>query len=186
MARGRPRKQGIPRDPDGKPSRRYTAEMTEREARSVMIAARVRMYGVTEHQAGLNEIGMPNAGNLYGRMRLQGTLSADQWSAAEWYVNKRNAWLRAIQAKGEASGGDGQGTNRGDTDSYVDWVRETIDTWKQVIDCVQDISIETRSPVKAALDMFLKPDGGVYLPHLEGTFKVGLNAIYRRFLQGRR
>jgi hypothetical protein len=179
-SRPKARKHGH-REPSGRLSRRIEhvkarTDMTEAEAKSVGIAARIR-HGIPAHLADLSDAGRPNVGTLHGRMRLMNDITADQWTAAEWYRGARQRWLRAIQAPEriiEASEGAG-----GDGISF----REAKEAWDEIVDCLLEVSTQIRSPIIAAFDVLLVREQMV--EHMVGDLRVGLNAIHRRFLQGK-
>jgi hypothetical protein len=183
MAKGHKR-HGVPRDSKGRIERRYYDgnDMTAREARSVAIQARVRVFGISPELASIDA--QVNAGSVIGRMRLQGSLTADQWDALDWWLRQRDAYLRAILAKREGSSGAGPGNGGEDTDGYAEWCEDKIKLWDEIRDVIQDMANETRAQLFAALDYIAVKD--IYLPHLEGPLRYAANAIHRRFLQGRR
>jgi len=175
------------REPNGRLSRRIVhmharEEMTQREAQSVAIAARMRHTGLPEAVVSLNHAGRPNAGTVHGIMCLRGDLSRNQWDAAEWWIGKRAANLRAINAPGQETGAGPGGEF--DPDRHAEFCRLARETWASVCDCVQAASTEARAPLAAALDMFLVR--GHHLEHMTGDLRLALNAIHRRFLAGQR
>lgn len=199
---GGPRVEG-PREPNGKPSRRVIhvgerREMSERKAKSVGIAARMKHTGLPEHLAGLNQAGMPNGGTVHGVMRLlgeqaerlaeqrgrpvvlgDGMLSAGQWSAAEWYLGSRIAYLRAIDAPGRKTTERGAGLGIVDPDQQAEWARLTIETWAAIGSTLQAVSATARRPIAAAFDVILVRNQP--MPHLEGDLRLGLDAILTAF-----
>lgn len=180
-----PPRQAGEREPSGRLSRRAEhvrerEEMTEAEAKSVVIEARVR-HGIPRHLADLSDAGRPNAGTVHGIMRLRNELDQDQWSAAEWFLGRRAAYLRAVAAPGrpiepvEAAVGE---------DDAADWARAAIGRYHEVLDCIRDVSSQVRAPVISAFDVILVRQQ--YLPHLVGDLRIGLNAVHRVFLAGQR
>lgn len=69
-SRGRPKLEGIPRQPNGQPAR-SRARMRE-AARATVTAARMRQYGLTKEQAGSDL-----AGFAIGRMAISGAFGKD-------------------------------------------------------------------------------------------------------------
>jgi len=174
------------REPNGRLSRRVVYarerdEMNERDAQSVVIAARMRHTGLPEAAVSLNHAGRPNAGTVHGIMCLRGDLTREQFDAAEWWIGKRGAWLRAIDASDTAGAGPGGDF---DPDKHAEFCRAARETWQAVCDCIQTASTENRSPLASALDVFLVR--GHHLNHLVGDFRLALNALHRRFLAGKR
>jgi len=157
--------------------------MTENEAKSVVIEARIR-HGVDPAYADLSDAGRPNAGTVHGRMYLDGSLNKDQWDAAEWFILKRAGYLRSILAAGEAVQSEGPDHGMMDSGAYEDWCKQTRELWAAVMSCLQEVSIQVRSPVIAALDHMLNRNWHVVT--MEGDLRVGLNAIHRHFLADRR
>lgn len=185
MARAGRKRKNVPRQPNGQPSRRVAhiaaqKEMTEEEAKFVVIKARMRHTGLPEHLVDLADAGKPNAGTLHGVLRLSGEITAAEWQAAEWYLAKRAAWLRSILARGEGviSGGNVHGMD--DQDAYIEWCRSAAGEWEEVAECLREASILARSPVLAAFDVILIRDQRV--DHMVNDLKAGLNAIYKRFI----
>lgn len=185
--RGRKRK-ATTREPNGRPSRRKIhiqerTEMTEREAKSVALAARARMTGLPEHLIdGKPETGKPNVGTTHGALCLTGQITADQWSAAEWFLHRRNEYLQAIKAPG-AQWQQGQEAGS-DPSAYANWCARAKQAWRGIVACIAEASIETRSPVMAAFDHILeRQTPGLH--HMLGDLRTGLNAIHRGFLVAR-
>lgn len=180
--------QNVAREPNGRPSRRKVhvqerEDMTQREAQSVAIAARMRHTGLGEAVVSINHAGRPNAGTMHGIMCLRGELSREQWDAAEWWIGKRAAWLRAIDTPRQGTGDTGAGGIT-DDDRHAEWCAIAAATWAAVTACVQAASTDTRQPLAAALDVILARQH--YLHHMVGDLRLALNAIARQFLSGQR
>ena len=176
------------REPNGRLSRRVLhtkerEEMTQREAQSVAIAARMRHTGLPEEVVSLNVAGRPNAGTLHGIMCLRGDISREQWDAAEWWIGKRGAWLRAIESPNQETGRT-EGGGQFDPDRHAEFCRMAREIWSAVCDCIQTASTENRAPLMSALDVFLVR--GYHLQHMVGDLRIALNAVHRRFLAGQR
>lgn len=175
------------REPNGRLSRKHVhvqerEEMTAKEAQSVVVQARMRLFGLSEEAAARNVAGRPNAGTLHGIMCLRGDISRAQWDAAEWWIGKRAAYLRSIQARDQRTGGDPSGSF--DEQAHEQWCAAIASTWDAALDCIQQASTEARSPLAAALDVFLFRDE--YVAHMVGDLRLALNAIHRRFLSAER
>jgi len=166
------------REPNGRLSRRvvYAREredMNEREARSVAIAARMRVFGLTEAQAKAQE-----GGTVIGRMRHSRELTADQVEAAFSYLEARNAYHRAIGAVSDTGRAPlpetkGEGT-------YEEFCEGAIKRWNAITEALSCVMVELRSPSPvSALDNFVVRD--VYVAHLVGDLRVALNALDRHF-----
>jgi len=174
------------REPNGRLSRKIIDRearmaMTEQEAKSVAIEARIR-HGVDPAYADLSDAGRPNAGTVHGRMCLARSLSLEQWTAAEFYLGTRLAYLRSIEAQLEVSQPAEGGT--GTDESYVEWCQAIGERWREVVKRLQEVSTMSRSPVLAAFDVILVR--GQLMPHMDGDLRLGLNAIHTHFLAQRR
>jgi len=171
-------KQMFPREPNGRISRRRIhimdrQEMTQREAQSVAIEARMRLFGLTAEQAKQQE-----GGTVIGRMRQARELSADQAEAASTYLSARNAYHRAIGAVSDTGRiplpeAEGCGT-------YEEFCQMARTRWDAITEVLQSVMIEIRSPAPvSALDHFAVRD--VYVAELVGDLRVALNALHRHF-----
>ena len=149
--------------------------MTQREAQSVAIAARMRHTGLPEEVVSLNHAGRPNAGTVHGIMQLRGDISREQWDAAEWFIGKRAAWLRAIESPNQETGASAGGDF--DPDRHAEFCRIARAEWAIINDCIQAASTETRSPLMAALDVFLVRNH--HAAHMAGDLRIALNVIHR-------
>lgn len=184
--KGQKRMQGN-REPNGRLSRRkaHVADrMTEEafENQRVVLEARARHTGLPAYLVAINEAGRPNAGSVHGIMCLRKELSREQWDAAEWWIGKRAAWLRAIETPHQETGPSAGGDH--DPERHAAFCRRAREEWSAILSCVQEASTETRSPLAAALDVFLTRQQ--HVEHMAGDLRIVLNAIHRRFLAARR
>jgi hypothetical protein len=191
MARrgGKKRKAGIKREANGRASRRLddvkrsqklSDEMSEAEAKSVALEARMRHTGLKLELLDLQDAGRPNAGTVHGVLLLRGDITKDQYTAAEWYIGRRCEYFRCQQIP-DPDVPRFLGSGHGDEDKYESWVVATKAMWSDVLDCIQDASTQSRSPLKSALDTLLARQ--VMVEHQVGDLRLGLNAITRRFIQ---
>lgn len=187
--RGRKRKI-ITREPNGRASRRKIDiqernDMSEREAKAPAIAARMRRTGLSEiYVDGKPETGKPNVGTQQGLLFMTGYITMDQWTAAEWYLHRRNEYLQAVKAPG-AQFQAHEAVISSDPAAYAGWCENAKAVWACVRNCIHRASVEARSPVMAAFDHVLER-GGEGLDHMYGDLRIGLNAISREFLMARR
>lgn len=166
------------REPNGRLSRRVVhakerEEMTQREAQSVAIAARMRVFGLTEAQARGQD-----GGTVIGRMHHAKELTSDQVEAGFVYLEARNAYHRAIGVASDTGvaplpEAKGSGT-------YEEFCEAAIKRWTAVTDVLTCVMVEVRSPAPAAaLDNFVVRD--MYVEHLVGDLRIALNALHRHF-----
>jgi len=184
------RKKTIAREPNGRASRRKEHimernEMTEREAKAPAIAARMRRTGLSEiYVDGKPETGKPNVGTPQGLLFMTGYITLDQWTAAEWYLHRRNEYLQAVKAPG-AQFQPHEEIISSDPAAYARWCENAKAVWAGIRNCLHRASIEARSPIAAAFDHVLERSGEG-LVHMYGDLRIGLNAILREFLMARR
>jgi hypothetical protein len=185
---GRKRVIGVPREANGRISRRkqdrqMRDEMTADEAKRVVLEARRRHTGLPDHYLDLQDAGRPNAGTLHGIMHLRGELDRDQWRAAEWYLGRRSDYLRAIGAPApEAYIDVPPGT--GDPDRHAAWASGVMARWAEVMGCIRDAWIRHRQPLASALDLILVRQQ--YLDHMVRPLRIALDALDERFLRAAR
>lgn len=172
-----------PREPNGRLSRRKAhvlsrEAMAAKEARSVVVAARMRMFGLSEARASTQE-----GGPVIGRMLLREELDDDQAEAAARYLEIRNAYHRAIGAVSDTGRApppeeEGEGT-------YEDFCYRARKRWSAAEGVIRDVMQEQRSPAPAsALEHFIVRD--MYVPELVGPLREALNALHRHFVRGDR
>jgi hypothetical protein len=175
----------VKREPNGQASRRK-ADVAARKLESELdvlsepLKARARIYGLAEAVFNERRIGEPNANTHHGLLYFQRFIDRTQWNAAGWYLEKRDARLRAICAPGNAIVREGPSHDMADSDSYERWVGEITELWLEITDCLQQCSIVHRSPIISAFDVIL--ERGKIIPHMMGDLRYGLNAIDRRFI----
>lgn len=173
---GRPRKDG-PREANGRIDRHWSKAETERAVTEVGLSARQRLYGLGEEHARRWE-----AGTVIGRMHIGGSLSKVQYDAANEYIVVRNAYHRAIGAKGDfvQPSPDDHGTG-----TYEDFCRAARQRYDAMQDALRDLMVEVRSPAPvSALDVFVTKD--VYMAELEGDLKLALNRLAKHFFESAR
>lgn len=175
------------REPNGRLSRRPEDTMnriteTEAQIKSVALEARQRHTGIW---AEVIDIAKPNPGTEHGVLCLQGVLTGDQWSAAEWYLNARACHLRAICAPGGEGSSRGSANPPSEHDSkYIRWAQESEDMWGLIRKCLVEASAQSRSPILAAFAEILEK--GNRMDHMTGDLRLGLNALHRSFFIDRR
>jgi len=174
---------GPRREPNGRLSRRIEDkaardEMTEMEAKVVMLEARGRKYNLPPDKLDVVDAGKPNVGTVHGLLCLQGLINRDQFDAAEWFIGKRNAWARAMEAPGEPIASKEAG--RFDEEAHQRFCQKAREQWREIVAVIQDASTQSRSPVMAALDHLLVRQ--IDLGHLHGDLRIGLNALRKAFL----
>ncbi len=173
------------REPNGRLSRRIDevvtrTEMTEVEAKSVMITARERHTGLKGEAVDVVDAGKPNAGTIHGLMVLHKRLSLDQFVAAEWFLERRREWARAVEMPGEPLDPKPNWRKTFDEESHEKFCRTAKNRWGEIMGVLQEASIQSRSPILSALDHILIRQQD--LEHMDGDLRTGLNAIRRAFL----
>lgn len=176
--RGRPRIEGVAREPNGRISR---SGIRHEPADVVALEARRRIWGLTE-----KEVKDQMAATFVGRLRLlnkrtQGEegISQAQYDASQSYLALREAYLRAIQAPGRLIDAEGTGATLSE-DEYEDWVRRTKEAWKECSRSIMEAQCFYRHEnLFAALDLCVVRDEPH--EHLVGSLRTVLNYLARHF-----
>jgi hypothetical protein len=179
--KGRGRLPGT-REPNGRLSRRKVhqeardAETSAKEKAENMetgVAARMRLFGLSEAKASQQE-----AGSVVGRMLIGKQLNQDQYDASRTYLEARNAYHRSQSVKpdtGVPPAPPAWETGRGDFEGFCEGAKAR---WHGIKQAVQQACLETRSQGPAvALDTIVVHDQ--HVPHLVGDLRIALNALHR-------
>ena len=86
---GRPRIEGVTREPNGRPLRSERKTETEKEARAVVIDARTRLHGLSESDSAQHY-----AGSVLGRLFLAKALTKRQFDAGSKLAEAFEAYYR--------------------------------------------------------------------------------------------
>ena len=150
--------------------------MTQREAQSVVVEARMRHHGLSERDASNNL-----AGTVIGRLFMQGQqneevlcISQDQYEAAVWFLERRNDFKCAHLSPDAFWKNLGRG-GEPDEESYETFVKSARSIWRQIMEALQEKQTQTRTAVIEGVRQFVIDDR--YMPHLLGELREGLNAI---------
>ena len=168
--KGRKRKPNVRRYPTGQivqPQARETAEA----ARSTVIEARQRVFGLNETKAA-----EPDAVDILGRMYLAGEISQRQKQAGDRYVEIRRDYRKAILARRMPSGGNlerlhGHDDSDGTDQAYVAWCERSIAVYdhlrRALMDCGEPLAITVLDGVIDEQPLW----------DFVGTLRLALNAI---------
>lgn len=165
---GRPRKAGK-REPNGRHSRRISFrqaddEMTEKEAKSVVLEARARQLGLPSDKLDVSDPGEPNAGTPHGLLFLAELIDRDQWAAASWFIGLHQAYLRAIDAPGAFLAIERKPSTATEAE-IAEWVNFTVGLYRSTLRRLDELAkrgrfaatafdyvlIQGRPPTKAML-----------------------------------
>lgn len=167
--RGRPKKEGVMRESNGRASR-----AKEPPAR-VAIAARMKHAGLSMSQA-ID----PKAETYIGRLAMQGTgsgISNDQYDAAIRFRTLRNEYRKALHSKGayyEPS------TGADDYEAYRKWAETAIRRHADVIDLIRSEQQEFRNQnLYAALEHVVVED--LPLDYMIGPVRIVCNLLSKHF-----
>lgn len=167
---GRPRKQNVAREPNGRISR--STEICKQA-----IYARMRLFGLTEKSAGSYL-----AGTVVGRMVMQGSLTRDQYDATIEYSRRRNAYQCAIGAKADYKEPRPDHEPDGDFESFC---RKAKLDHAEMIEALSELCVSLRSPAPmSALDVFVVRD--IYESTLEGDLRLALNRLVKTFFEAKK
>jgi hypothetical protein len=191
MPRGRPRTANVPREPNGRRSRRkvdiagrmHWDGETEREATATAKQARMRLYGLTAEEAG-HEL----YGTLIGRMFRLEEIGYDEHLAAEEWIRTRLAALRAAAAPGLPRI-PREGASAPDEDEYAKQCRDRIERYEVavavVLEGVEGLRLNDGPRRLEALDAFLLREE--YVSGLVRHLKDALVCLHKHwFVDSRR
>lgn len=165
---GRPRIQGVEREPNGRPRRTIASARLYKET----IENRAQRFGLS-----VDEASDAMAGTVVGRLVLQELLSRDQYRAAERYIEVRNAYLRAMEIKQDFREPPAEVEGDGD---YEGFCARAKDIHKRMMDALAELCREQHSPAPlSALDVILVRD--VEMPEMVGDLRLALNCLARHF-----
>jgi len=174
--RGRPRKEGVLREANGRISR------AKQPAACVALAARARHTGLDPAHAS-----DPRAATYIGRLNMMGShdgLSRDQYEAALKFLEVRNDYQRSLLSPGAYYESRSQHSRLNDDDlvDYNQWVTRAKRRYDQAMKALQEAQFDNSSEnLYAALQYILI--NGQELPHLLGATRIALNALARHFMR---
>lgn len=170
--RGRPRKEGVMREPNGRASR------AKNPPAKVAIENRMKRYGLTREQAT-----DPKAETHIGRLSLKGKydgLSEDQYDAAQKFLALRNDYRRSLLSPGAYYEAKGVKMPDDDLTDYITWVKRINKHYKEAMHAIEEAQFDnSQENLFAALQYVII--GDMDLPHLLGPTRMVLNALCRHF-----
>lgn len=170
---GRPRKIGAPRDGAGRIDRNWIKDESERNAMSVALEARMRIFGVDAEAAK-----QPNITDVLERMVINKALDRRQADALIAFRTAHNAYQRAIGAKPDT--GTEPRPEIAGSGTWEDFVASSVARWERMKDAIerlrrQQASYGHQCKPWAALTCFV-----VWNQHdhkLTGDLRVAANAL---------
>ena len=171
--RGRPRIQGIVREPNGRRSR---AKRPREAIDKLAIRMRAKHTGLSEKQAR-----DPRAESYIGRLFMLGSesggISEEQYNAAIRYLEINNDYKKALQSP--AAYYDDLSTVA-DPERYEEFCKRAKRQYKEARAAIQEAQFDNRfDNLYAALQYIVLED--LELPHLVGTTRLVLNVLSRHF-----
>jgi len=188
-ALARKRKRGH-REPNGRLSRRreHVAQRQteiEREARSVVIDARMRIFGMTREQAEMSTAGfaLGRALDATSRLARGRQITPHQMAAADAYYDDYRLYRRHVL--GVHVPGDRMPPMPDSVDSYDETTERAKRRWHAAQEAVERACQEmgTRLPAMALENIVIRD---IDMPRLYGDLRVALNHLVRHYLIGKR
>ncbi|EJF92660.1 hypothetical protein [Bartonella tamiae] len=173
LKRGRPRLEGVEREPNGRKSR---AKKPKEAADKLTIEMRAKHTGLTLQQA-KDPRSVTYIGRLY-MMGIQGSgISEDQYNAAIKYLEIDNNYKKALCSDGAYYDGYSPLLNDETQEEFCIKAKQQYrDTKKAIQEAQFDNKFDN---LYAALQYVIIED--LELPHLVGTTRLLLNALARHF-----
>lgn len=182
--RGRPRKEGVDREPNGQARRgKGPRRMPAEAADALTLAVRARHAGIT-----LAEAKDQKAGTFIGILRIRGQrderdpsgISEHQYNALNAYGELHANWLRAIAAPGEGVAGEGSGGGPEISHRYVAWCSKIKEAHARARDAIMMEQMGNRTDnILGALDVCVHRDMREW--HLVPSLKIAANVLLRHF-----
>ncbi|QGA55882.1 hypothetical protein [Brucella sp. 2280] len=170
--RGRPKKEGIIREPNGRRSR------AKEPAAKVAVEARMKMFNLTKAQA-MDQKAATNLGRLAMMGRVEG-LSQDQYEAALRYLDIRNDYQKSLLSPGAYFEENGS-VDSNDPGAYEDWCKRVKSAFNSAQEAIQEAQNENRSEnLWAGLQCIIINDEMMH--HLLGSARLVCNALHRHFM----
>lgn len=167
-SRGRPKVEGVAREPNGRISR------SPLDTNSEEIMRRAERLGLAVVQARDQK-----AATYIGYLNLLGKtdgISDDQYDAAMKYLDLRSSYLRSIKAPNSEYQNDGSGNTSPDiSESYIDWCKSTKERYDNCRKAIQQAQNECRANLWAALDLCVIQ--GHRMDHMIGDIRLLMNAL---------
>jgi len=171
-SRGRPKKEGVMREPNGRRSR-----AKEHPAKAA-IDARMRIFNLTKDQA-MDQKAATNLGRLAMMGRADG-LSQDQYEAALRYLDVRNDYQKSLLSPGAYFEPNGS-VDTSDPDQYSEWCKRVKKSYDAAHKAIQETQDQHRSEnLWAALQFIIVQDE--MMPHMLGAARLVCNALHRHFM----
>lgn len=169
--RGRPKKEGVLRESNGRASR------AKEPPEKVALAARMKHFNITK-EAAMDQ----RAGTYLSRLAMAGRaggLSDDQYEAALRYLEIRNDHSKALQSSGAYYEPTGS-VDSSDPVAYAEWYKRIKHTFDKAQKAISDAQLETKSDnLYAAVQYVIIGDQD--FPHLLGATRIVCNALHRHF-----
>lgn len=185
--RGRKRKAGK-REPNGRLSRRKADVQVRigevaKEARSVAIEARMRVFGMTKEQASKTTSGFALGRALDAMEALGGGRTATHLAAADCYLEDYRLYHR--HKLGVPVPGDRKPSAPESDADYEKLAKTARERWDAAQGVISDVCREvgTRLPATAVENIIIRD---IDMPNLHGDLRLALNALARHYLVGKR
>ncbi|MGU3398830.1 hypothetical protein ACLBWS_03670 [Brucellaceae bacterium D45D] len=170
--RGRPKKEGVLREPNGRASR------AKEPPAKVALEARMRMHNLTKAQA-MDQKAAINLGRLAMMGRADG-LSQDQYEAALRYLDLRNDYSKSLLSPGAYFEANGS-IDSNDPEAYAQWCVRVKKAINAANEAIQEAQNEHRSEnLWAGLQYIIIKDE--MMPHLLGSARLVCNTLHRHFM----
>lgn len=169
---GRPRKENVLREPNGRISR------AKHNAQELAIKIRAQKFNLSFEQAK-----NPRSQSWVGRLSFLGSsagISDDQYKAAEHYIALYNNYRKTILSpSAHYDNGANKLASNNEAD-YENWVAKVQLKFKKANIAIQKIQFDhPNDNLYAAIQYAVLEDQE--MPHLLGALRIALNALYRHF-----
>lgn len=170
--RGRPKKEGLLREPNGRISRSKHAIYQH------TLEKKAKKYNLTLEQAA-----DPRSDTYLGRLVLRGKedgLSEEQYQAAIKFLKIYNDYKKSTLPENAYYEGKTLGTNYESQEYYKKWVVRVQQKYKQTLKAIEEAQFDNNQEnLHAALQYVIIENSD--FPHLLGAARMVLNALHRHY-----
>lgn len=172
---GRPKVEGVAREPNGRISR---SGISHPDAHKTALVEKAKHLGLTVEQVKDQKVA-----TFIGYLNILGKaegISDDQYEALTKYIDLRRNYLLAIKAPNADRQDHTPGAGSDEiSDSYIEWCKVAIETHKNCRTAIQNAQNASRCNLWAALDLCVLQNQS--MPHMIPDVRLLANAFIQFF-----
>lgn len=170
IMRGRPCKEGVARNDNGRISR---ADNPESPADIVAKETRMRLFGLTKEEAS-----QPQANSVVGRLMLSGEITGEQYEAIDRFIRNHQSYMKAINAP-DSLKVPGASSGIGDDEADTEWRLTVERKYKEARRSIRDAQNYCNGNLYAAIDYL--GFRNEFHKHMIGDLRLVGNVLVRHY-----